>query len=70
MTISTADLVTEIGGIPAHGSIVERGYGMSAVTGVNGATQRIVDGYAITVDGDRCVFALMQRCRVVDSEIA
>ena len=45
-------LVTEIGGILAHGSIVAREYGIPAVMGVNGATQRIVDGQTIMVDGN------------------
>ena len=52
-------LVTEIGGILAHGSIVAREYGIPAVMGVNGATQRIKDGQMITVDGDRGVVTLM-----------
>jgi len=52
-------LVTEIGGILAHGSIVAREYGIPAVMGVNGATQRIEDGQLIAVDGDQGVVTLM-----------
>ena len=52
-------LATEIGGILAHGSIVAREYGIPAVMGVNGATQRIKDGQMITVDGDRGVVVVM-----------
>jgi pyruvate,water dikinase len=46
-----AGLVTDIGGILAHGSIVAREYGIPAVLGTGNATQRIVTGQTITVDG-------------------
>ena len=46
-------LVTDIGGILAHGSIVAREYGIPAVLGLLDATERIADGQAITVDGDK-----------------
>ena len=46
-------LVTNVGGILAHGSIVAREYGIPAVLGVTDATRRIVDGQTITVDGSR-----------------
>lgn len=46
-------LVTNIGGILAHGSIVAREYGIPAVLGIEGATEQIRDGQLITVDGDR-----------------
>jgi pyruvate,water dikinase len=45
-------LVTDIGGILAHGSIVAREYGIPAVMGTGIATQRIRSGQRITVDGD------------------
>jgi pyruvate,water dikinase len=45
-------LVTDIGGILAHGSIVAREYGIPAVLGTGNGTQRIVTGQRITVDGD------------------
>lgn len=44
-------LVTDIGGILAHGSIVAREFGIPAVMGTGNATQRIVSGQQITVDG-------------------
>jgi rifampicin phosphotransferase len=44
-------LVTDIGGILAHGSIVAREYGIPAVMGTGIATQRIKSGQVITVDG-------------------
>ncbi|MEM7362632.1 MAG: PEP/pyruvate-binding domain-containing protein [Pseudomonadota bacterium] len=46
-------LVTDIGGILAHGSIVAREYGIPAVLGIGDATHRIRDGQMITVDGYR-----------------
>ena len=45
-------LVTDIGGILAHGSIVAREYGIPAVMGTGNVTQRVVSGQTITVDGD------------------
>jgi phosphohistidine swiveling domain-containing protein len=45
-------LVTDIGGILAHGSIVAREYGIPAVMGTGNATRRIVSGQQVTVDGD------------------
>lgn len=47
-----AGLVTDIGGILAHGSIVAREYGIPAVMGTGSATKRIASGQRITVDGD------------------
>jgi pyruvate,water dikinase len=44
-------LVTDIGGILAHGSIVAREFGIPAVMGTGNATQRIASGQQITVDG-------------------
>jgi pyruvate,water dikinase len=45
-------LITEVGGILSHGAIVAREYGIPAVMSVPGATRRIPDGQAITVDGN------------------
>jgi phosphoenolpyruvate synthase/pyruvate phosphate dikinase len=45
-------LVTDIGGVAAHGSIVAREYGIPAVMGTGNATQRIADGQTVKVDGD------------------
>ncbi|MGH8903412.1 MAG: PEP/pyruvate-binding domain-containing protein, partial [Egibacteraceae bacterium] len=47
-----AGLVTDIGGILAHGSIVAREYGIPAVMGTGSGTRRIRHGQTITVDGD------------------
>ena len=45
-------LVTDIGSILAHGSIVAREYGIPAVLGVGNGTIRIKHGQTITIDGD------------------
>jgi rifampicin phosphotransferase len=52
-------LVTEIGSILAHGSIVAREYGIPAVMGLGKATQKITDGQMITVDGNRGVVRIV-----------
>ena len=46
-------LVTDIGGILAHGSIVAREFGIPAVLGLENATERIRDGQTLTVDGGK-----------------
>lgn len=46
-------LVTDIGGMLAHGSIVAREYGIPAVLGTRDATNKISDGQVITVDGNK-----------------
>ena len=47
-----AGLVTDIGGVGGHGSIVAREYGIPAVMGTGVGTSRISHGQRITVDGD------------------
>lgn len=47
-----AGLVTDMGSILAHGSIVAREYGIPAVLGVGNGTKRIRHGQLITIDGD------------------
>ncbi len=49
--LKAAGLVMEVGGAMAHGAIVAREYGLPAVVGVAGATERIATGSRITVDG-------------------
>jgi len=51
--IHAAGLVTEVGGLMTHGSVVAREYGIPAVVSVAGATRRIVTGQRIRVDGTR-----------------
>ena len=46
-------LVTDIGGILAHGSIVAREFGIPAVLGTGQSSQRIHHGQRINVYGNR-----------------
>src|SRR5829696_3875632 len=46
-------LVTDVGGVLAHGSIVAREYDIPAVLGTGDASQRIRHGQRVTVDGNR-----------------
>jgi pyruvate,water dikinase len=47
-----AGVVTEVGGILSHGAIVAREYGIPAVMSIAGATNQVLDGQTITVDGN------------------
>jgi phosphohistidine swiveling domain-containing protein len=53
-------LVTDIGGVLAHGSIVAREYGIPAVMGTGSATQRIASSQQIAVDGDTGTVILIE----------
>ena len=46
-------LVMETGGVLSHGAIVAREFGLPAVAGLPGATQRLKTGQTIRVDGGR-----------------
>jgi pyruvate,water dikinase len=52
-------LVTDVGGVLAHGSIVAREYGIPAVLGTGVASQRIRSGQRILVDGDAGMVTLL-----------
>jgi rifampicin phosphotransferase len=52
-------LVTDVGGILAHGSIVAREYGIPAVLGTGIATTRIRSGQTVRVDGDAGTVTLL-----------
>jgi pyruvate,water dikinase len=49
--VSIKGLVTEVGGMMTHGSVVAREYGLPAVAGVENATRLIKDGQRIRVNG-------------------
>jgi pyruvate,water dikinase len=49
--MAAGGLVTEVGGMMTHGSVVAREYGIPAVVGVHQATSRLKDGQRIRVDG-------------------
>ncbi len=53
-------LVTDIGGVLTHGSIVAREYNIPAVLGLGIATQKIKHGQQITVDGDAGTVSLLE----------
>ena len=53
-------LVTDMGGILGHGSIVAREYGIPAVVGTGTSTQRTKHGQTIRVDGDTGTVELIQ----------
>ena len=44
-------VVTETGGVLSHAAVISREYGIPAVLGVQGATDRIGDGDRVRVDG-------------------
>jgi phosphoenolpyruvate synthase/pyruvate phosphate dikinase len=49
--VTVAALVTEVGGLMTHGSVIAREYGLPAVVGVEQATRLIRDGQRIRVHG-------------------
>jgi pyruvate,water dikinase len=49
--MAAGGLVTEVGGMMTHGSVVAREYGIPAVVGVHEATIRLKNGQKIRVDG-------------------
>jgi len=53
-------LVTDMGGILGHGSIVAREYGIPAVVGTGNITRRVKHGQMITVDGDAGLVKLIK----------
>ncbi|WP_226583902.1 phosphoenolpyruvate synthase [Halobacillus litoralis] len=50
---SAGAVVTEVGGVMTHGSVVAREYGLPAVVGVEDAMTLIEDGQKVRVDGDK-----------------
>lgn len=57
--INAAGLVLEVGGALTHGAVVAREYGIPAVVGVRGATQKIRTGQRLRVDGHRGVVEIL-----------
>ncbi|MGK7376199.1 phosphoenolpyruvate synthase [Planococcus sp. 1R117A] len=58
---SAVGLVTEVGGMMTHGSVVAREYGIPAVVGVDMATELIKDGDVIKVDGTNGYVQILSR---------
>lgn len=57
---SAKALVTEVGGMMTHGSVVAREYGIPAVVSVENATKRLKDGQYIRVDGTNGYVEILQ----------
>jgi pyruvate,water dikinase len=51
--VNAAGLITEVGGMMTHGSVVAREYGIPAVVGVVDATKQIKTGQKIRVHGNK-----------------
>lgn len=49
--LTAGGLVTEVGGMMTHGSVVAREYGIPAIVGVHEATSRLTTGQRIRLDG-------------------
>jgi rifampicin phosphotransferase len=56
--LTAGGLVMEMGGAMSHGAVVAREYGIPAVVGVLGATERITTGQYIMVDGSNGLVSL------------
>ena len=59
--ISAVAVITEVGGLMTHGSVVAREYGIPAVVGVDDATTLIKDGDRIRVNGDLGYIEILDR---------
>jgi pyruvate,water dikinase len=59
--LAAGGLVMETGGLMTHGAVVAREYGLPAVVGVSRATQRLVTGQWVRVDGTAGQVALLVR---------
>ena len=57
--LTAAGLITEVGGMMTHGSVVAREYGIPAVVGVDAATTRLQTGQRVRVDGSAGTIELM-----------
>jgi pyruvate,water dikinase len=64
--LTAGGLVMETGGAMSHGAIVAREYGIPAVVGVAGATERIRTGQHITVDGTTGTVTLVPEHEATD----
>lgn len=58
--LAAAGLVTEVGGMMTHGSVVAREYGIPAVVGVHEATTRLATGQRIRMDGSTGVIEVLE----------
>ncbi|HYX49917.1 MAG TPA: PEP-utilizing enzyme, partial [Ktedonobacteraceae bacterium] len=56
--LTAGAVVMEMGGAISHGAVVAREYGIPAVVGVPGATERIITGQRVIVDGTNGIVSL------------
>ena len=56
--LHAAGLVMARGGMLSHGAVVAREYGVPAVVNIPNATQRIVDGQLLQVDGNKGIVSI------------
>ena len=61
-------VVTDMGSILAHASIVAREYGIPAVLGVGNGTTRIDHGQVLTIDGDAGTVVMHERTATGDAQ--
>lgn len=66
---SAKALVMEVGGMMSHGSIVAREYGIPAVVGIDGATEKIKNGDYIRVDGTNGYVEVLQKSETVQTDL-
>lgn len=59
--MAAAGLITEVGGLMTHGSVIAREYGIPAVVGVDQATLRLKDGQRIRLDGSQGIITLLDQ---------
>ena len=57
--LTASALVTEVGGLMTHGSVVAREYGIPAVVGVPDATSRLQTGQRVRIDGSSGTIVLL-----------
>ncbi len=57
--MAAGGLVTEVGGMMTHGSVVAREYGIPAVVGIHQATTRLKTGQRVRLDGTQGVILLL-----------
>ena len=63
--LTAGGLVTEVGGMMTHGSVVAREYGIPAVVGVHEATTRLRTGQRIALDGATGTIRVLESPREV-----
>jgi pyruvate,water dikinase len=59
--LAAGGLVTEVGGMMTHGSVVAREYGIPAIVGVHEATSRLRNGQRVRVDGAAGVITVLDQ---------